>query len=345
MMAVTSIASAQILYEESNGIVIMEAENTASPLGLWIKDDSHPNFTGSGYLSFDGNEFTHGPAISPLEYTFRIHQTGLYFLQIRCAETNQTINGEHRDDVSNDCYVRVDGDYTASPEAGNNHTDDAPLTLLQTDTKFFGGKNDGSFVWAGGFQNNFQGNLDPGGHQNKRVAIYNFKAGETYTLVVHGRSKAFKIDRFAFSLASRPDSSARSTSLVETNAEHKWRVQHFDTSDNSGIAASTFDANGDGESNFLEFATGQDPHANTLASQSLTINGNAIEYRYTRLAGANSDGVAFTVNESTTLESDTWTSAGISQSVESQSEEIQTVLATIPIDDSDQKFVQLKISN
>lgn len=207
---------AQTLYEESDGVVIMEAENTASPLGLWLKERSHPNFTGSGYLRFDGNQFTTGPANSPLEYTFRINQGGLYYLQLRVAEENQIINGEHRDDVSNDCYVRVDGDYTASPEAGNNHRDDATLALLQSNTKFYGGENDGTFVWAGGYQNDNQGNLDPGGHSNKRVAIYNFKAGETYTLVIHGRSKAFKIDRIAFSLASLPDSAARSTSLEET---------------------------------------------------------------------------------------------------------------------------------
>lgn len=218
LLVAASLASAQTLYEEAEGIVIMEAESTVSPLGLWQKQSSHPDFTGTGYLRFDGNEYTHGPAVSPLEYTFRINQAGLYYLQLRVAEENQTINGEHRDDVSNDCYVRVDGNYEASPEAGNNHRDDATLAVLQSNTKFYGGKNDGTFVWAGGYQNDGQGNLDPGGHSNKRVAIYNFKAGETYTLVIHGRSKAFKIDRIAFSLASLPDSAPRSTSLAETTS-------------------------------------------------------------------------------------------------------------------------------
>ena len=54
-------------------------------------------------------------------------------------------------------------------------------------TKFFGG-DDNKFVWASGNR------LDPGGHRNKRVAVYNFKPG-VYTLVLSGRSKLFKVDR------------------------------------------------------------------------------------------------------------------------------------------------------
>ena len=38
-----------------------------------------------------------------------------------------------------------DTNYGAGPNAGNNHADDAPLTTLQSDTKFFGG-NDKAFV-------------------------------------------------------------------------------------------------------------------------------------------------------------------------------------------------------
>ncbi|MDQ8198650.1 hypothetical protein QEH56_10845 [Pelagicoccus enzymogenes] len=348
-LAIVSPSIGQTLYHESNGIVIMEAENTASPLGQWIKESSDPNFTGEGYLRFDGNIYTHGPAISPLEYQFRIHTPGLYYLQLRCAETNQTIDGEHRDDVSNDCYVRVDGDYEASPEAGNNHTDDAPLSLLKSNTKFFGGKNDGSFVWQGGYENNFQGRLDPGGHQNKRVAIYNFKAGETYTLVIHGRSKAFKIDRIAFNHAELPDSAVRSLTLAETvtpptTALEEWRMLHFGTKEGTGNAASTFDANRDGESNLLEFATGQDPFATTVAEKDISINGETIELRYSRALDAVESDLLFTVFWSETLHPESWSTAGVSQFVEQQSDGIQTVLATIPMEESKRRLARLSVS-
>lgn len=348
-LLLVATSAAQTLYHESNGVVIMEAENTASPLGEWILESADPNFTGDGYLRFDGNIFTHGPAVSPLEYTFRIHTPGLYYLQLRCAETNQTIDGVHRDDVSNDCYVRVDGDYEASPNAGNNHTDDAPLSLLKSNTKFFGGKNDGSFVWQGGYENNFQGRLDPGGHQNKRVAIYQFKAGETYTLVIHGRSKAFKIDRIAFSHADLPDSAARSLSLAETvspptTALEQWRELHFGTKEDSDNASSLFDADGDGESNLMEFATGQNPFASSLAENDVAINGNTIEFRYLRSVDAAQDNLSFTVSWSETLDAQAWSSAGVSQTIEDQADGIQTVLALIPFDGSKKRLARLSVS-
>jgi hypothetical protein len=58
---------------------------------------------------------------------------------------------------------------------------------------------------------NHRGRLDPGGKNNKRKALYNFKAGRTYTLVVSGRSNSFRLDRIVFremavplSIALRP---------------------------------------------------------------------------------------------------------------------------------------------
>lgn len=38
----------------------------------------------------------------------------------------------------------------------------------------------------------------PGGHNNKRVAVYSLKAGETYTLILSGRSQLLKADVILF---------------------------------------------------------------------------------------------------------------------------------------------------
>lgn len=176
----------------------MEAENTSSPLGQWQAQSLLSGHTGSGYLRFDGNTFLTGAPNSPLEYTFTIHQAGVYYLHLHCAKETQIINGETRTDVSNDAYVRVEGDYNAGSPPHDSHGDNASLELLKTDTKYFGGGNN-SWRWENG-QNSSggNGNLDPGGESNKRVAAYEFKAGETYKLVVSGRSKAFRINRMVF---------------------------------------------------------------------------------------------------------------------------------------------------
>lgn len=172
---------------ENGGIVSIEAEASDSPLGNWKLKTEISGFSGSGYLEFMGNTPINGPADSPLQYQFKIQQEGLYHLHFFCAR--ETV--ENRNDLANDAYVRLEGDFSAGPNPGNEHGMDAPFEMLQADTKFFGG-DDKTFVWASGNR------LDPGGHNNKRVAVYHLKAGETYTFTISGRSQLFKLDRFVF---------------------------------------------------------------------------------------------------------------------------------------------------
>ena len=173
-------------FLENRGLVVMEAESTASEPGLWVLRDGgleNPSL-GRGYLEFTGNKVTNGPANSPLEYAFRVGQGGLYALHLRCAR--ETVGD--RTDVANDCFVRLEGNYRQGPDVGTKHGDEAPLDVLRKNTKFFGG-DDQKFVWSSGNR------LDLGGHRNKRVAVYDLLAGETYKLVVSGRSQKFKLDR------------------------------------------------------------------------------------------------------------------------------------------------------
>lgn len=197
-------------YNQVDGLVIMEAENTATnDLGLWQPKTDVAGFTGASYIEFDGNSALSGPPGSPLTYTFTINQSGLHYLHLRVARETLVLNGETRTDVANDAYVRLEGDYGAGPNAGNNHADDAPLSALQSDTKFFGG-DDNRFVWASGNR------LDLGGETNKRVAIYDLKAGETYTFTMSGRSRYFKVDRIVFRHESVSGNNAQDVSKPET---------------------------------------------------------------------------------------------------------------------------------
>lgn len=173
-------------YEEKNGLVIMEAENTNSSYGLWVLKTDVPDYKGTGHLEFTGNTTGKGPAKSPLEYVFKINKGGLYQLFLRARKR---ITPPDAHDKSNDCYVRVIGDYLESPDAGDTHLDDAPKSALIKDTKMFGGGTS-SFEYAE--------RLDLGGTKNKRYAKYVFKAGEIYKLVISGRSKQFNLDRIIF---------------------------------------------------------------------------------------------------------------------------------------------------
>ncbi|MDF1858694.1 MAG: hypothetical protein P1U87_00690 [Verrucomicrobiales bacterium] len=175
------------VIDEIDGIVLIESESTGSPLGKWKKKTDLDGFRGDAYLEFTGNSPTNGPSTSPLTFRFRISKGGLYYLHLRCAREKV---GD-RNDLANDGYVRLEGDLGTGPNPGDKHGADAPLEMLKKDTKFFGG-NDRKFVWASGNR------LDPGGHNNKRVAVYSLKAGGEYTLVLSGRSQKFKVDQILF---------------------------------------------------------------------------------------------------------------------------------------------------
>ena len=122
-----------------------------------------------------------------------------------------------------------------------------------------------------------------------------------------------------------------------------WRLLHFGTTENTGTAADDFDANGDGEKNLLEFATAQNPHASTRAMHTLETNAPTLTYNYTRASAADAAGVSFIVEWSDTLESDSWSSVGVSQETLSDNGTLQSVKATMP-PGLDRRFVRLRVT-
>ncbi|MGJ8725593.1 MAG: hypothetical protein ACSHYB_13625 [Roseibacillus sp.] len=166
---------AEPIFQEKGGIVAIEAESTSSRLGKWEKKTDVADFMGECHLEFTGNKTISGPPESPLKYEFTIRKGGVYQLTLRARKRLET----KREDISNDCYVAVKGDYESGGEA--------PLKVLKDDTKMFGGKAD-SWGWTK--------QLDVS--HKKYEAKYHFKEGETYELIIHGRSKNFNIDRILF---------------------------------------------------------------------------------------------------------------------------------------------------
>jgi hypothetical protein len=245
LFSVIQYGNAQTLFQESDGMVIIEMESTfGQPLGEWVPGTSvdPENQTGTGYLKFTGNDPEQGPPISPLEYVFKINKGGVYSLHLHCAKLNLELNGRMRNDVCNDAYVRVDGNYQARnpqpddfPDAEGEyrkefHKQDAPLDLLKVNTKFYGGEPQ-KFVWTQMKNSNGSASesLDPGGHNNKRGAYYRLLAGETYRLTIHGRSRDFMINRILFRHEDTPFSAATDLSNPESatiNAEPFPKMDH-----------------------------------------------------------------------------------------------------------------------
>jgi hypothetical protein len=204
------------VYQESGGLVVMEAERTPSSFGSgtqrWTSyQPTDANYvhgaTNGAHLEFLGNSSSGGDPQAPLNYTFRIHESGYYHLHLRARAR---LDGAP-DDKNNDCYVKVAGldgaTFGPGPNAGNDHLDDAPLSLLTKDTKMYGGS---PITWGWANQ------LDAGGSSNKRWPVYQFNAGSTYRLTISGRSIKFNLDRIVFRKSTITDTSAKSAAMPES---------------------------------------------------------------------------------------------------------------------------------
>lgn len=159
------------VFLEKGGIVAIEAESNSSRRGSWKEKTDVKDFQGSCHLEFTGNSTISGPPKSPLKYYFKVKKAGNYQLTLRARKRLET----KREDISNDCYIALKGDF----EAGGG----APLKTLKEDTKMFGGKAE-EWGWAN--------TLD---FHQKAPAIYSLQPGEVYQLTISGRSKNFNIDR------------------------------------------------------------------------------------------------------------------------------------------------------
>ncbi|MEM9339582.1 MAG: hypothetical protein AAGA66_12685 [Bacteroidota bacterium] len=193
------------VFLEENGLVLMEAENTQSDYesheNKWvfldeattvaIDGDIHRTTTevdhrGSGYLKFTGSFWNQNEQPSKLIYTFKIQNTGSYRMQFRSLKGLNEEGDKH-----NDCFIKMEGDYEVGQmKEGCIDTNGKEVLLkgtyhLEKDSKFFGASNEG---WKP------RGLLDV--HlPYKPWAVYTFKAGETYTLTITGRSTKYFIDR------------------------------------------------------------------------------------------------------------------------------------------------------
>ena len=175
---VFSTPAQNTVWVEKSGILVMEMENSKSPVGLWVKKNDGSDWSGTGFYEFTGNTINGGDPKSPLEFRFKITKAGIYGIHLHAFNR---LDGA-ASDKCNDAYVKVDGDYTSG---ANN----VPLAALQKDTKLYS-SNSGN-IWSWGFQ------LDGNGADHV-AAKYNFKGGEEYLLTISGRSIRFQIDRILF---------------------------------------------------------------------------------------------------------------------------------------------------
>lgn len=196
-------------FVENNGYVVMEAESGGAP-GEWSQASRIGGYTGSGYVTFNGNGICNGPAGSDTNFEFSVSSSGRRELRFRAAKVSHCTSGQAeangvcseahprgcerlaapnggqcpgntclRTDLSNDVFVSI------YDENGNYVPFVNQPSAIGQGVKMFGGSAD-SFAWS------LPSSLDLS--DQKWPAQWDLPAGN-YTLVVSGRSQQFSLDR------------------------------------------------------------------------------------------------------------------------------------------------------
>ncbi len=121
----------------------------------------------------------------------------------------------------------------------------------------------------------------------------------------------------------------------------QWRVTYFQTTANSGIAANTSDPDGDGWTNLLEYATGNNPlvaSANVLA---ISRQGQQMRCVFSR--NPNASDVSSFIEWSTNL-SGNWSSSGLEYQTLSSNPSWQSIQASVPLNGQPRLFLRLRVT-
>ena len=123
-----------------------------------------------------------------------------------------------------------------------------------------------------------------------------------------------------------------------------WRLATFGTAAASGSTADNADPDKDGVVNLVEYATGLNPSSSSpLSTPLLPASGASIEFYYPRSVAAFAAGTGFVVEWSDTLATNSWSTSGVTQQVQSDNGTLQQVKATLPAGTSGKRFVRLRI--
>jgi len=132
--------------------------------------------------------------------------------------------------------------------------------------------------------------------------------------------------------------------LTALSRAQAWRHRHFGTTANTGTTADDADFDGDGIPNLIEKACNLDPTKGNALPVTTTVKGSSLEYTYTRSVAAVSAGDIFTVEWNDTLGATGWSSAGVTEEVQSDDGTTQIVKALVPASGSGHRFMRLKVT-
>ncbi|MEL6275911.1 MAG: hypothetical protein AAFU03_12480, partial [Bacteroidota bacterium] len=180
--------SSQPVYQESNGLVVIEMENVAA-LNGWNIANSIGGATGSGYIIWTDGQFLNQTGSGPLLYRVQISTPGTYRFEWRVAVGNGTNSTEH-----NDSWLKI-----VAPNyfAQKNNSLLKPKPTCNNDPNYDcpnGSTVNGFFKIYGGGVNNFLWQARTSDHDAHQIYA-DFPAAGVYDIEVNARSSFHAIDR------------------------------------------------------------------------------------------------------------------------------------------------------
>ena len=121
-----------------------------------------------------------------------------------------------------------------------------------------------------------------------------------------------------------------------------WRIGFFGNKFNSGAGADLNDPAKDSVVNLIKFATGLNPLTAATMPGSARIVGETLEFTYTRNKSAVGE-VGFAVKWSNTLEADSWSSEGVTETAVVDQGATELVTVSVPKGNGGFRFVRLEI--
>lgn len=127
------------------------------------------------------------------------------------------------------------------------------------------------------------------------------------------------------------------TSLLDS-----WRERYFGLPDNTGPGADGEDADGDGRSNLMEFATLTDPRKPDARDGALTLRDSLMEYRMECPAEAHTE-LSYTF-EWSPAPAGPWSGEGTSVSIAGLPDQRQQMIFTAPAGEQGRRFARMRVT-
>jgi len=134
---------------------------------------------------------------------------------------------------------------------------------------------------------------------------------------------------------------ARMRILLPSLSSSDWRMQHFETTSNSDIAADPADPDGDGLANIVEYVLSTNPSQRTSKWATTKVEGSNFVMQYARRKAA-LDEVECSVVSATSI-TGPWSNIGISEQITNDDGSTQFVKAAAPLNGANLMFLKLQV--